>query len=94
MAMEHANSFVQKFFEDEKFLKLVLEKRGFSRNENNTEEEENKKMVQVANEMGFKFDEEEYKKANMEYVNEIGGWETALRIFRIMKIAAKTAKEK
>lgn len=94
MAIEHAKAFVNNFFEDGEFTKEVLKRRGFSRNNRGgSEEEENEKIVQVANQMGFKFDVEEYKEANKEYLNEIGGYETMKKLFHIIKTAARMAEE-
>ncbi|MBR3133224.1 MAG: Nif11-like leader peptide family natural product precursor [Clostridia bacterium] len=93
MAIEHANSFVRKVFEDDEFLKTVVRKRGFSRNESNKEAAENEKMVKVANDMGFHFDEEEYIKANQEYMNSLTGWEAARKVFHMVKVAAYVSRE-
>ena len=93
MSLAHAKSFVEKFFEDDEFVKMVVRKRGFSKNESNKEAAENAKMVKVANELGFKFDENEYVEANKEYMNELGGWEAARKVFHIIKVASYTMDE-
>ena len=93
MAIEHAKAFVNNFFEDDEFTKTVIRKRGFSRNEENSESMQNEKMVEVANEMGFNFDATEYIDACKEYMNELGGWESAKKVFHIVSIAVNISKE-
>ena len=94
MSVAHAQSFVEKFFEDDEFLKQVISLRGFSKYENSNENSENEKMVVVANKMGFIFNSEEYMQANKEYANNLGGWETMKKVFHAIKIASYISKEK
>lgn len=93
MAMEHAKNFVEKFFEDDEFIKTIVRKRGFTRYENKSEDDENAKIVKAANEMGFKFDLDEYKTANKEYMNNLGGWEAAQRICHMLKVVMSMSNE-
>ena len=93
MSKEHAQSFVERFFEDDEFVKEVLVHRGFQKHEGNDEEAENQRMVAAAWEMGFKFDVEEYKAANKEYLNELGGWETMRKIFHLLKLATNLSND-
>lgn len=93
MSMTHAQSFVEKFFEDDQFVKEVLLHRGFDETDSNNEDAENERIVKAASEMGFKFSVEEYKEANKEYMNNIGGWETMRKIFHLIKVATKFVNE-
>ncbi|MBR1883437.1 MAG: hypothetical protein IJ809_00560 [Clostridia bacterium] len=88
MAMENANIFVERLFEDDIFIKTVLKKRNFNKNERTSEEIENEKIVKIANEMGFEFSIDEYKTACKAYMNKIDGWEASQKIFHILKIAS------
>lgn len=94
MAISHAKSFVSKFFEDDEFTKMVIRNSNFAKNESNKEEAENKKMVSVANQLGFDFDEKEYVEASKEYMNNLGGWDAARKVFHIVKIASYVYNEK
>lgn len=93
MAMDHAKSFVEKIFENDEFIKTVIIKRAYKRNENTNEEIENEKIVEIANNMGFKFNVDEFKSACKEYMTNIDGWEAAGKIFHILKIAESISKE-
>ena len=93
MAIEHANSFVCNFFEDDIFLTEVLKRRGFERYEDKSEEAENARIVKVASEMGFHFDVDEYIEANKAYMNDLGGWEASKRVFHMIKVAAELVRE-
>lgn len=93
MAMEHAESFVEKFFTNDEFIKEVVRRRGFSKYEHSSDEIENEKLVHIANEMGFKFDVEEYKTASMNYMNSLGGWEAAKAICHMLKVAIRLRDE-
>ncbi|MBP3255672.1 MAG: hypothetical protein J6M60_04195 [Clostridia bacterium] len=93
MAIDHANSFVCNFFEDDIFLKEVLNRRGFERYDEKNVDAENAKIVEIANEMGFHFDINEYAEANKNYMNELGGWEASKRVFHMIKVAANLARE-
>ena len=92
MAMEHAKSFVERIFENDEFLKTIVKKRGYTKNENTNEEIESKKIVEIANDMGFKFDVDEFKDACKIYMSSIGGWEATQRIFHVLKVAASVYK--
>ena len=93
MAIEHAKSFVENFFENDEFIKEVIRERGFSKTEDNSEDAENNRMVNVANKMGFRFDVEEYKSACKDYMNGLGGWEATIRIFHMIRVATNVANE-
>ena len=93
MAMEHANSFVERIFENDEFLKTIIEKRGYTRNENTNEEMEYQKLVQIANEMGFRFDADEFKDACKNYMSSFDGWQATQKIFHVFKIVGKNYKE-
>ena len=88
MAMEHANSFVERLFEDDEFIKTILKKRGFNKNERTNRQIENEKIVEIANEMGFKFDVNEYESACKSYMTGIDGWDASQKIFHILKVAS------
>ena len=91
MAIEHANSFVNNFFEDEEFTRTVIEN-GFSHKDERDTYSENEIMVMVANEMGFNFDLDEYQEACKEYMESLGGWESAKKVFSVIKVATDIAK--
>ena len=91
MAMDHANSFVERIFENDEFVRGIIKKRGYNRNERTSEEYENEKIVEIANSMGFKFGVEEYKTACKEYMSGLDGWEAVQKIFHVLKIAAEVA---
>ncbi len=93
MSMAHANNFVENFFEDAEFLKTVMKKRGFDETTDKSENAENIRIVNVANDIGFKFDLEEYQEACKNYMNELGGWEAAKKIFRMLNTVSKLVKE-
>ena len=93
MAMEHANSFVEKIFENDEFLKTIIKKRGYTKYENTNEEVETEKLINIANEMGFKFNVDEFKEACKLYMSKLDGWEATQRIFHVFKVVGKNYKE-
>lgn len=93
MAIEHANSFVERIFENDEFLKAIIIKRGFSKNEHIDKDMETEKIVKIANDMGFKFNISEYESAFQAYMGSIDGWEAAQKIFHMFKILAMTYQE-
>ena len=93
MAMNHANSFVERIFENDEFLKTIIVKRGYSKNEDTNEEIESQKLVEIANEMGFNLNIDEFKEACKEYMSNYDGWEATQKIFHVFKVVAKYYKE-
>lgn len=93
MAMEHANSFVERLFENDEFLKTIIKKRGYTKSENTNEDIETEKLIGIANDMGFKFDADEFKEACKTYMSELDGWEATQKIFHVFRIVAKNYKE-
>ena len=93
MAIEHANSFVEKIFEDDEFLKCIVEKRNYNKNDDTNEEIENKKIMEIANSMGFRFDSDEFKEACKSYMSNIDGWEAAQKIFHVLKVVSNIYKQ-
>ncbi len=93
MAIEHANSFVEKIFEDDEFLKSIIKKRGYNRHEDTNEDMENEKIVEIANSMGFKFDVEEFKSSCRQYMSNLDGLAAAQKIFHVLKVVANSYKE-
>ena len=93
MAMEHANSFVEKIFENDEFLRTIIKRRGYSKEDNTNEEIETEKLIEIANTMGFKFDADEFKEACKIYMSKLDGWEATQRIFHVFRIVAKNYKE-
>lgn len=93
MAMESAKEFVKKMFEDDEFTKELYKKGGLTYGNNIPEDEQNRQTVKVAREMGFDFDEEEYKVANKEYIESLGAWNAVKRLFHLGKVLREAKKE-
>ncbi len=90
MAMEHANSFVERIFENDEFVRTIIKKKGFSNPRETNEDMENEKIVKVANDMGFKFDVDEFKLACRSYMSSMDGWESVQKVFHVLKVAANS----
>lgn len=93
MAMEHAKSFVEKIFENDEFIKAVVIKRGYKKDENTSEDIENEKLIEIANDMGFKFNIDEFKEACKNYMINLDGWEATQKVFHVLRVATNIAKE-
>ncbi|MBQ3475145.1 MAG: Nif11-like leader peptide family natural product precursor [Bacilli bacterium] len=92
MSKESAKSFVDKFYNDDEFIRELTLKGGV--NSKASEEERSKLLMKVSKEMGFNFTEEEYSDAVKKYFEGKGVW-TAIKTFRhFNKIAKKAEKER
>lgn len=92
MAIEHANSFLVRMFENDDFLTTIIEKRSYTRGENTTGDAECQRIVEIANEMGFRFNADEFKSACNNYMSDFDGWGTVQKIFHIFRVVNKKYK--
>ena len=93
MSIESARNFVNKFYDDEEFLKDFYKRKGFEPSKNRTEESEYREIVQIAKDMGFEFEVQEFKDASKGYANDVGKWKAFKKIFYLIKVRNKTKKE-
>ena len=93
MSVESARDFVNKFYEDEEFLKEFFKRKGFEPKENRTEETEYREIVEIARDMGYDFEVQEFKNASREYGKNVGKMKSIKKIFYIVKIRKIAKKE-
>ena len=92
MSKESAQSFVNKFYNDDEFIREFTLKGGV--NSKATDDEKKASIMRVAKEMGFSFNDEEYTEALKNYFEGKGVW-SAIKTFRhFNKIAKKAEKER
>ncbi|MBR3325611.1 MAG: hypothetical protein IKG14_06195 [Clostridia bacterium] len=94
MAKEQALNFTKKLFEDDEFATIVFKNVNLSNISEKETEANERKMVEAAEKLGFEFSIEEYKEANKEYLEDLGGWKTFKALFHTIKIASQVEKEK
>lgn len=96
MAMDSAKSFVNKFFEDDEFIREFYKNGGFISSEKGSKPDtdaQNAKMVEVAGKMGYDFTMEEYQAANKEYVDSVGAWKSMKKMVHMARTVKKLEKE-
>lgn len=93
MSNESARDFVNKFYEDEEFLKDFYKRKGFELKSDRTEESEYREIAEIAKQMGFDFEVQEFKDASKGYVNDVGKWQAFKKIFYLVKIRKIAKKE-
>lgn len=92
MSKESAKSFVEKFYNDDEFIREFTLKGGL--NSKATNEEKQEAIMKVSKEMGFDFNDEEYTEALKNYFEGKGVW-SAIKTFRhFNKVAKKAEKER
>ena len=92
MSKESAKEFVEKFYNDDEFIREFTLKGGV--NSRATNEEKQASLMRVAKEMKFNFNEEEYNEAIKNYFDGMGVW-SAIKTFRhFNKVAKKAEKER
>ncbi len=91
MEENSAMEFVRKLFEDEDFAKMVFIKIWFLKRENNEsgKEADTQRMVDAGKQMEYEFTADEYIKANEEYLNSIGGFNTLKALYRLFMLQSK-----
>lgn len=97
MSMESARSFAKNFYEDDELIK-ELYKRGVlktagSYDKNSDGEEQQRKIVEAAKELGYDFTVDEYQTANKEYGSSAGIFKMIKRICHLGKVVKKADKE-
>ncbi len=65
MLNESAKSFVEKFYNDDEFLKDFCKRGGLKKDA--SDEEKTALAIKTAKEMGFEFNAKEYEEVNVEY---------------------------
>ena len=92
MSKESAKSFVEKFYNDDEFIREFTLKGGV--NSKATDDEKKESVMRVSKEMGFSFNDEEYTEALKNYFDGKGVW-FAIKTFRhFNKVAKKAEKER
>ena len=89
MAQESANSFVEKMFTDDEFLKEVVRHGGIK---SGFRDEKNELILKAAKEMGFDFSPEEYQKAMKNNLGS-GLLNIIKKLRRFNKVIRKAEKE-
>ena len=97
MAKESAKEFAKKFYEDDALIKELYKmgvlKPAGSYDKNAPEGEQQRKVVESAQKLGYDFTEEEYRNANKEYCQSIGIFKMILKIRHVGKVVKKADKE-
>ena len=93
MSIESARDFVNKFYEDKEFLKDFYKRKGFELKSDRTEEIEYREIIEIAKDMGFDFEVQEFKDASKGYANDVGKWKAFKKIFYLLKIRNIAKKE-
>ena len=99
MSKEKAKEFVEKFYNDDDFLFKVIYESGMDqwrgkKGQEMEDEEQNKAIIDAAGKLGYEITSEEFKAANKEYSEGIGGWQVVKKIFHVAKVGKKVAKER
>ena len=97
MAMESARKFAKNFYEDDELIKElyrmgVLKPAG-TYDKNSTGEDQQRKVVDAAQKLGYDFTEDEYKAANKEYGQSVGIFKMISKIRHVGKVVKKADKE-
>lgn len=97
MAIESASEFVKNFYEDDELIKELYRK-GILKpagtyDKNSDEEEQQRKIVEAAKEMGYDFTIEEYRNANKEYGNSVGIFKMIGKIRNVGKVVKEADKK-
>ena len=98
MSKAKAKEFVEKFYNDDDFTAKVVYESGMyqwqgKKGQEIEDGEQDKAITDAAGKLGYEITPEEYKAASKEYLEGIGGRQTIKKVFRIVKIAKKIAKE-
>ena len=92
MALETANEFVRKTFNDDEFLKEVIRHGGF--NDKAPDEEKTFLITKAAKELGYDVTEDEYTEASGAYFKELGVFGVIKTLRHVGKVVKKVRKEK
>ena len=97
MAMESARNFARNFYEDDELIKELYRK-GILKpagtyDKNSTGEEQQRKVVDAAQELGYDFTLDEYRKANKEYGKSVGIFKMISKIRHVGKVVKEADKE-
>lgn len=97
MAMESARKFAKNFYEDDELIKelyrMGILKPAGTYDKNSTGEEQQKKVVDAAQKLGYDFTLDEYKAANKEYGQSVGIFKMISKIRHVGKVVKKADKE-
>ena len=97
MAMESARKFAKNFYEDDELIKelyrMGILKPAGTYDKNSTGEEQQRKVVDAAQKLGYDFTEDEYKAANKEYGQSVGIFKMISKIRHVGKVVKKADKE-
>ena len=97
MAMESAKEFVKKFYEDDDLIKELYKmgvlKPAGSYDKNAPEGEQQRKVVESAQKLGYDFTLDEYLAANKAYGQSIGIFKMISKIRHVGKVVKKADKE-
>ena len=92
MAKESAKEFVEKFYNDDDFLREFVLKGGL--NSKASDEEKKELIMKTSKEMGFDFTKEEYDEAGKNYFEGKGVFFAIKTFSHLNKIAKKAEKER
>ena len=97
MAMESARKFAKNFYEDDELIKelyrMGILKPAGTYDKNSTGEEQQRKVVDAAQKLGYDFTEDEYKAANKEYGQSVGIFKMISKIRHVGKVVKEADKE-
>ena len=97
MAMESAKEFVKKFYEDDELIrelyKMEVLKPAGSYDKNAPEGEQQRKVVDAAQKLGYDFTLEEYLAANKAYGQSVGIFKMIFKIRHVGKVVKRAEKE-
>ena len=94
MSKEQAKEFVEKFWNDDEFMRKVFIVSGAinwqgEAGRKMTDEEQNQAFIDAAKKFDYDITPEEYGEASKEYADNLGGFEAIKKVLHMAKVAKK-----